>query len=1013
MRTPANAGWLIRLMKKLAVIFGLFAGCAFPAWLAAATLHVDGANGSDSANGLTPATAWRTIQRAANVVNPGDLVSIQPGVYAESVAISRTGTAALPITFRATGPGVVVSGAHAAIRAGQTGWVLENAALQLYSTTHATLTTEPATVLSDNVDLFAYATLAELQTFTLASANNSGKTAPGPQHGFAYSGGKLYVRLNARYGSQNPTAHVIKVSPPRAGGFRGDVIQAPTDYNWSVQTTVPAHVLLDGFTCESPGYTGVWIKAGAVTVKNCTFLGCRTGVRGWGAAENQPLPSEITDDVIVQGCEYSQYPAWQDMLDVVAAAEALTAPEQAQLPAFFWWSRKGGARSSELGLVVAAGRRWKLLGNYVHNTIDGVSFMSVSWSDECEIAYNRFEKLLDNAVESENHAFHLRAHHNFVRDVYEPFSCQPNGGAPYPASIWFYRNIVTLTPEATAFWQKPILAWTPGCFKIKPSGSTFTSIGLDGLLCFNNTIHFPSGNVLTLNTLGANAGTIRFFNNIVVAKGLQVGVTTTFPGTEFSHNLVAPAAVGQPGPGSIFAGVGGQTVPSALALGLENFAAGRFALAPASPAIGGGELIPGVLDSSTDIGALPLPTTFQRFDQWRFQYFYDALFDPLVSGPVADPDGDGLPNVFECLHGRLPLTADGSGTTLTGLDSLNRLKFSFIRRLILPEDLSWLVEASANFTAWESGPGVIVTRPPTAAGPGLKTENVSTIATTGGAPVSYLRLRATQLDLPPGRVPLNDPPPVSGVGDLVLDPFTDSSRTNGTDPLDTAWFSISPPNGGTAPTLSVVDDTTGLGAGMALFINNVTNPSQTASKSLVAAMPRTTLAATGDQLTLSFQFRLAHIAASHSQNTFRFGLYDSQSNPFTADNQYKPGHKGYLASVNFGTSTAVPALLRESGLEGNVNSGSDVVAVGSFGTAALSVGTAAAGYSAALTFTKTATGVTARLRLLASSGAVLLDQTASDTTPLTTFDEIIFSTSQSEADYLLDNVTVNFSPASP
>jgi hypothetical protein len=96
-----------------------------------------------------------------------------------------------------------------------------------------------------------------------------------------------------------------------------------------------------------------------------------------------------------------------------------------------------------------------------------------------------------------------------------------------------------------------------------------------------------------------------------------------------------------------------------------------------------------------------------------------------------------------------------------------------------------------------------------------------------------------------------------------------------------------------------------------------------------------------------------------------------------------------------------------------VNSGSDVVAVGSFGTAALSVGTAAAGYSAALTFTKTATGVTARLRLLASTGAVLLDQTASDTTPLTTFDEIIFSTSQSEADYLLDNVTVNFSPASP
>ena len=998
-------------MKIPAVITGLLAGCAFPAWLVAATLYVDGPNGSDSATGLTPATAWRTIQRAANVVNPGDVVIIQPGLYAESVTITRLGTDALPITFRAAGPGVIVSGAHPAIRAGQTGWVLENAAQQLYSTTHATLTTEPATVLSDNVDLFAYVTLAELQTFTLASANNSGKAAPGPEHGFAFSGGKLYVRLNARYGSQNPAAHVIKASPPRAGGTRGDVIQAPGDYNWSVQTTAPAYVVLDGFTCESPGYSGVWIKAGAVTVRNCTFLGCRTGVRGWGAAENQPLPGEITDDVIVQGCEFSQYPAWQDMFDVVAAAEALAPAAQAQLPAFFWWSRKGGPRSSELGLIVAAGRRWKILSNYVHDTIDGISFMSVSWSDECEIAYNRFEHLIDNAVESENHAQHLRAHHNFVRDVYEPFSYQPNGGEPYPASIWFYRNIVTMTPEAAAFWKKPILAWTPGCFKIKPTGSTFTSIGLDGLLCFNNTIYFPSGNALSLGTLGANTGPIRFFNNLVIAQGLQVGVTTTFPGTEFSHNLVAPAGVGQPGPGSIFAGIGGQTVTSALAVGMEDFAAGRFALVPGSPAIGGGVLIPGVVDSSTDIGALPVPTSFPRFDQWRFQYFYAVLFDPLISGPDADPDADGLVNVFECLHGRLPLTSDGTGVTLTSLDSLGRLKLSFVRRLVLPEDLSWLAEASSDLTVWESGPSVIETLPPTAAGPGLKIENVRATAPTSGVPVNYLRLRATQLNLPPGRVPLNDPLPPTNVGNLVLDPFTDGGRNNGADPLDTAWFTVYPAGSGTLPTLNVVDDAAGIGAGHALFIDNVTNAAQSDSKSIAAGFPRVTLTATGDQLTLSCQFRFARIAANHAQNFFRFGPYDNQATPFTADNQYKPGLKGYLASVNFGTTGSVPALLDESGLEGNVNSGSDVAVVGSFGGTALGLSTAAASYSATLTFTKTATAVTARLRLLTATGTVLLDQTVTDTTPLTTFNQVIFSTSQSEADYVLDNVTVNFTPA--
>ncbi len=59
-----------------------------------------------------------------------------------------------------------------------------------------------------------------------------------------------------------------------------------------------------------------------------------------------------------------------------------------------------------------------------------------------------------------------------------------------------------------------------------------------------------------------------------------------------------------------------------------------------------------------------------------------------------------------------------------------------------------------------------------------------------------------------------------------------------------------------------------------------------------------------------------------------------------------------------------------------MNSGSDLAVVGSFGG-------------------------TARGR----------DQTVTDPTPLTTFNQVIFSTSQSEADYVLDNVTVNFTPS--
>lgn len=741
---PADTGVPVRPMKIPAIIIGLLSGCAFPAWLAAANLYVDGANGSDSADGLTPATAWRTIQRAADGVNPGDLVSIQPGVYAESVTTTRTGTAALPITFRATGPGTIVSGAHVAIRAGQAVWTLESGALNLYSTP---LPAEPATVLSDTVDLFAYQTLAELQSFT----RNTTPPVPGPQQGFAFASGKLYVRLNVRYGSLLPAAHIMKVSPVRAGGYRGDVIVQPSDYNWSVQTTAPAYVVIDGVTFESPGYAGVWIQYGNVTVRNCLFLGCRTGVRGWAESEN--VPAAVSRDVIVEGCEFSQYPAFQDMIDVVAVAESLTPAEQAAIPAFFWWSRKGGPRTSEIGLTTSAGLRWKILGNYIHDTIDGLSFLAIGWSDQCEVAYNRFEKLIDNAVEAEQHSQLLRVHHNFVRDVYEPFSYQPDAGPPYPASTWFYRNVVTLTPEMTAFWKKPILHWTPGCIKIKPPTTGFTSIGLEGLLFFNNTLHYPVGNVFTINSAGASAGPIKYYNNLVIADVLlTTPASPSFAGTTFSHNIVAPANPGQPGPGAIFAGTGGQTLASPAQMGLEDFASGLFRLASGSPAIGTGVVVAGLPGTSTDVGALPLAPQHQRFDQWRFQYFYDHLFEPEFSGALADGDQDGVSNLLECFFTRNPLLPGGAGPTTPSLDASGHLVLSFLRRTPLPEDVTWKVEASGDLVTWASGVGVTETLTPTPAGPDLTTEHVRDLTVLGQTP-RFLRLQASQLDIPPGPVP--------------------------------------------------------------------------------------------------------------------------------------------------------------------------------------------------------------------------------------------------------------------
>ncbi len=83
---------------------------SFPA-LAQTTYHVappaPGGGGGDDSNPGTQDLPFATIQRAADVVNPGDTVLIAPGVYA-GFNVGRSGTAGSPITFSAQ-PGVVVN----------------------------------------------------------------------------------------------------------------------------------------------------------------------------------------------------------------------------------------------------------------------------------------------------------------------------------------------------------------------------------------------------------------------------------------------------------------------------------------------------------------------------------------------------------------------------------------------------------------------------------------------------------------------------------------------------------------------------------------------------------------------------------------------------------------------------------------------------------------------------------------------------------------------------------------
>ena len=72
---------------------------------------------------------FRTIQAAAKIAAPGDTVVIHTGVYRESVAVSRSGTAAQPIRFEAApAANVTVTGADRL-----TGWRREPGSDNIYS----------------------------------------------------------------------------------------------------------------------------------------------------------------------------------------------------------------------------------------------------------------------------------------------------------------------------------------------------------------------------------------------------------------------------------------------------------------------------------------------------------------------------------------------------------------------------------------------------------------------------------------------------------------------------------------------------------------------------------------------------------------------------------------------------------------------------------------------------------------------------------------------------------------
>lgn len=106
---------------------------------------------------------------------------------------------------------------------------------------------------------------------------------------------------------------------------------------------------------------------------------------------------------------------------------------------------------------------------------------------------------------------------------------------------------------------------------------------------------------------------------------------------------------------------------------------------------------------------------------------------PAVSGDLADPDGDGLPNFLEYALGTAPRSPDAPSTFAARLDSAGRLSLEYPAPR--PE-LRYQVETSSDLVTWTTAG---VTDKPAVSGDDLRT---ATTAQAGDATV-FLRLRVT------------------------------------------------------------------------------------------------------------------------------------------------------------------------------------------------------------------------------------------------------------------------------
>ena len=342
-------------------------------------LHVS-PHGRDTNNGASPEAALRTIQRAADLAKPGDVVLIHPGIYRESVQVRRSGTWIQPIVFRGAGPEVILDGSDEQIAAGVK-WKHHGEAVYTYDagfhTTHVT---------TELGRLFNYRSLEDLRALR----------AGGPGGSFA-DGHRLYLKFAD---GSSPVVHSIHAGRRD----RGFVLE-------KVSWVSIENLELRYFGGAQDGIAVLLADCTACRVFRCRIREVgRAGIWVDGGERGRLDANDISDTSINRW-------AWHD-----------TNASTADTHGIFFTGR------SPRGYVI---RRNRIRGTFNGIAPCGTAPPATGRTTETDVYENEIYDLGNDGIEAEPYCANLRIWGNRITSVMMSISAAPAG----PGPTWIVRNV--------------------------------------------------------------------------------------------------------------------------------------------------------------------------------------------------------------------------------------------------------------------------------------------------------------------------------------------------------------------------------------------------------------------------------------------------------------------------------------------------------------------------------------------------------------------------------------------